>query len=171
MKRWLYLVSACCCIVFCNGVSAGVLGDMDGDGRVGLNEAIGALQTISGHKATIHSATEITIASGYVELSSDETEKTIMSVPADKTFVMTDLVGIDALQNSDPQSGFLKVTIKENEAVRFRMNFYTIDHSYHTRYFPMSLNAGIPFAPGSQIKIVREYGAGGILMSGYEIKN
>ena len=138
---------------------AGVLGDVDGDGQVGLNEAIYSLQALAGMRPPLSVATEPEVISGYLE-TSGAIEQAILTVPLGKIFVLTDLV-------VSFSSGYHKFSIIEqiDEVKTTKLGaFYSA-----TGVNSLSFKSGIPFSSEAIILIRTIEGAGKVAISGYLI--
>lgn len=147
---------------------AGTLGDVTGNGIVGLSEAVHALQVTAGIKHTFATANEITIASGFVEITNYETDndKTLLIVPSDKTFILTDIASVQTSNVNYNHQAF-SIMVNNERKIGLRFFHYSNDENPKSLHF----NSGIPFAPGSNIIIHATSYSIAIIISGYFIQN
>jgi hypothetical protein len=130
---------------------AGVVGDIDGDGKVGLPETIYSLQSLAGIRPPSATA-QVKVISGYAVMDNSTFEMTIMTVPSGKMIVITDIIVIDGGNWYLYENTFPKVYIKE-----------IYGREYH-------FNSGIPFSSGTNI-IAKSAAANEkkVFISGYEV--
>jgi hypothetical protein len=93
---------------------AGVVGDINGDGQVGLNEAIYSLQSLAGIRPPLAIA-QAKVVSKYVELAAPTYEQILMTVPPGKVIVITDIVVMEGayfwLYENDSLKMYLKADV------------------------------------------------------------
>lgn len=157
---WMAKILCLSMFLFPNLALAGTLGDVTGNGNVGLPEAIHALQVATGSQATFSTASEITIFSKYVEFSNflnTEGPRILMTVPSDKTFVLRSIYG---------HFGYW-MFLREGETTKVKFGL-----SYDGTSSLFALHPGIPFAPGATINYIPEgRDTGFFTISGYFIQN
>jgi hypothetical protein len=129
---------------------AGVTGDIDGDGKVGLPEAIYSLQSLSGMRPPSVSA-QAKVISRCIQMDPQVSEQTVMTVPVGKVIVITDIVLIKGPTFWLYENGSPKIYIDAE-----------VSRQYH-------FYSGIPFSSGTSIIA---YGSGNVnkmmFISGYE---
>ena len=136
---------------------AGTVGDIDGNGQVGLPEAIYSLQSLAGMRPPLTFADQLEVISGYLE-TTGTAEQMILSVPSDKVFVLTDLIVSFSY-------GLHKFFLTEDRDGVQSTKLYV--HYSDAGVNPLSLRSGITFAPGASIVIKTIEGAGKVMISGY----
>ena len=131
--------------------NAGVLGDIDADGQVGLPETIYSLQCLAGLRSPVAIAGNVKVISKYVEITEEYGSETLWIVPTGKRIVITDiyLAGGDAAY------------LYENTLRKFRIG--SGNRIFH-------FNSGIAFLSGSEV-ILKSNTTQDIIMfiSGYEV--
>lgn len=139
--------------------NAGVMGDIDADQKVGISEVLYGLQVAAGIRAAANTS-DVTLTSSFVDAIGAD-PFVLLSVPADKEFILTDLVAIIFSGGS----AFYDFCINEDTTCKLKYN------SYYNSALPtlrqMHLNAGVPFTPGSTVFIKNINGTGRIVISGY----
>nr|BDD44328.1 hypothetical protein 5 [Desulfobacterales bacterium] len=130
-------------------VYATTLGDIDKDGDVGLPEAAYALQVTAGIRSTIPTTSgEISLVHVAERLLEDSI---LMTVPSDKTFVLTDLVASG--------SGSARLLDAQGQQVASASNGY-----------PVNLSTGIVYDSNTDVR-VQVTTSPYVLISGYMIQN
>jgi hypothetical protein len=130
---------------------AGVTGDIDGDGKIGLPEGIYALQSLAGLRPPLATA-QAKVISKYIEfIGPTTTEVTLMAVPVGKMVVITDILILNGI----------RFWVKEDTSTKI---FLDVEFSkeYH-------FNSGIPFSSGTNIIVKGSNLPNYIFFSGYEI--
>ena len=132
---------------------AGVVGDIDGDGKVGLPEAIYSLQSLAGLRTPLAVAGQVKVISKYVELDTTTTTATLWTVPAGRSIVITDILIL----------GGINVYLYENTLLKIRVYKDFNNGEYH-------FNSGVAFSSGSEISL-QSPGVyfKDIFISGYEV--
>ena len=139
-------------LIIASFAHAGVVGDIDGDGQVGLTEAIYSLQSLSGIRPPLADAGQVKPISKYIETSETLGEKILMTVSAGKAIVITDIL----LIRGGDIAFFEKTTLKRRVLDSF-------GKAYH-------FNSGIPFSSGTNIIIQSNNSPPFLLfVSGYEM--
>jgi hypothetical protein len=123
-----------------------------GDQKTGAQPAILSLLLSD---AEAQSTCTDNVRSGYADC--DGVDKVLLTVPAGKTFILTDAVG---------SAGSSELfSILENQTVKLK--FYVRINTYTGGLESVNLKSGVPFAAGSQV--VASCSGGWLLVSGYEI--
>ena len=148
-------------IAFTFPAFADVIGDVNADRKVGLEEAVYALRSAAGLQSYAN-ATEPVSFHGFVPEGSDTTAD-ITAIPAGKTFVMTDIIIL--LDDST----LCKIDLFQDDGskrtTRFARNFSGAEIEY-------SMMTGITFSSNSTVviggceRVGVEY-----TISGYYMKN
>jgi len=90
--------------------------------------------------------------------------RTVLQVPVDKTFILTDIISAKITNNHGCQ---LFQILNSNET-RIKLRFeFAVDENPKS----LHLGSGIPFAPGSNLAIQTLGCKAAILISGYYIQN
>jgi hypothetical protein len=138
---------------------AGTLGDVTGDGTVGVTEAVYALQVSSGLRIPLSINSEIIISSFIVEIQNGAGLHEILTIPSDKTFILTDIWGTTGnnsiVYEDETKKAFLTGNASASQVVDFALH----------------LTSGIPFSPGTTIFISSISGHIHLTISGYYIQN
>jgi len=164
MQRILLTIAMVVFLTF--PVSAEVVGDINQDGTVGLEEAIYALQTVAGMQTTALAADPVSF---YVQLTSEATSFVLCTVPPDKKLVITDVRWTEA--GSSTAYFHLKQEVDGIEAVKT----YGVLGDLGELDQQMSFNTGIVFDPGATaiVECVLSDGVcrSALTLSGYFINN
>jgi len=147
-------------IYFMMGANAhsSVLGDIDNDGKIGISEAIYALQSVSGIR-TVQSCDDKIIFSKMVNIDNPLYGESALTVPSGKVFILTDIYASPSYYDyPNRTSNWYEVLILGSEIA--------FDHQYDG-LMETHLTSGIVFGPGVSLFLFVTNFKSFVTISGY----